>query len=230
MTRLVEGSLSLRSGGLDRGSGAGRGGGPIRFRPEESREIRPDRRYWHDECKDLTELRVQFPKIQPPIGDVLMVAKTMKGARAAVRREQESAEEGTLFSRANRNREVSEGRMPSSNQESTNRDRAIRSFVNVFALLSDETRLRILAVLMEHGERNVTDLGKDLGQSQPAVSHHLALLRVAGLIEPRRSGKNNFYSVRTEQFNELLTQLLSISGQIPRKLPIGDLTLTHQAR
>jgi len=118
--------------------------------------------------------------------------------------------------------------MSSSNKESSNRDRAIRSFVNVFALLSDETRLRILAVLLEHGERNVTDLGKDLGQSQPAVSHHLALLRVAGLIEPRRAGKNNFYSVRVEQFSELLIQLLSISGQIPKKLRIGDFTLTYQ--
>ena len=34
-----------------------------------------------------------------------------------------------------------------------------------------------------------------LSQSQPAVSHHLALLRHGGIIAPRRQGKNNFYSL-----------------------------------
>ncbi len=52
-------------------------------------------------------------------------------------------------------------------------------------------------------ERNVTELCADLGtQSQPAVSHHLALLRHGRLIEPRRSGKHNFYAL-TEAGREL---------------------------
>src|SRR5258708_32615565 len=74
--------------------------------------------------------------------------------------------------------------------------RAIREFANVFTLLSDETRLRILAYLAQHGELHVTDLCDRLWQSQPAVNHHLALLRVSGVIEPRREGKHNVYSVR----------------------------------
>ena len=67
----------------------------------------------------------------------------------------------------------------------------------VFKLLSDETRLRILfyLALSPDGELHVTDLCNRLGQSQPAVSHHLALLRVSGLIESRREGKHNFYCV-----------------------------------
>ena len=36
---------------------------------------------------------------------------------------------------------------------------------------------------------------RQLSQSQPAVSHHLALLRHGGIIAPRRQGKNNFYSL-----------------------------------
>ena len=77
---------------------------------------------------------------------------------------------------------------------------AIRELVQVSRLLGDETRLRILFYLALNQELHVTALCDRLGQSQPAVSHHLALLRVSGLIEARREAKHNFYSVRTESF------------------------------
>lgn len=82
-----------------------------------------------------------------------------------------------------------------------------KDLVQVFKLLSDETRLRILMYLVREGELHVTALCDKLGQSQPAVSHHLALLRVAGLIEPRRDGKHNFYSVRQSHFHRLMQEL-----------------------
>src|SRR3954454_4754740 len=97
-------------------------------------------------------------------------------------------------------------------------DGAIRELSNTFKLLSDETRLRILFYLAQNQELHVTDLCERLGQSQPAVSHHLALLRVSGLIEPRREGKHNFYSVRTETFGKLLESLLSATGEVPKKV------------
>lgn len=62
---------------------------------------------------------------------------------------------------------------------------------------SDVTRLRVLLEL-EPGEMCVGALATFLGQSQPAVSHHLALLRHSGLIAPRRQGKNNFYGLTAE--------------------------------
>jgi ArsR family transcriptional regulator len=107
-------------------------------------------------------------------------------------------------------------------------DTALRDLVQVSRLLSDETRLRILFDLVRNGELNVTDLCERLGQSQPAVSHHLALLRVSGLIEPRRQGKNNFYSVRTEAFSDLLVSLLSALGEMPRKVKFHDFTITYR--
>ena len=58
--------------------------------------------------------------------------------------------------------------------------------IEVFKLLSDETRLRIVLLLFEYGELNVRSLCERLNQSQPAVSHHLSLLRGAGFIERRR--------------------------------------------
>ena len=60
--------------------------------------------------------------------------------------------------------------------------------------LSDPTRLRLLGLLQD-GEQNVTALRRKLGLPQPTVSHHLALLRSAGLVANRRDGKQVFYSL-----------------------------------
>jgi DNA-binding transcriptional ArsR family regulator len=60
--------------------------------------------------------------------------------------------------------------------------------------VSDATRLQVI-LLLATGEQHVGALCTQLGQSQPAVSHHLALLRHGGVISPRRQGKNNFYSL-----------------------------------
>ncbi len=60
--------------------------------------------------------------------------------------------------------------------------------------VSDPTRLQVI-LLLAGGEQHVGSLCDQLGQSQPAVSHHLALLRHGGVIAPRRQGKNNFYSL-----------------------------------
>jgi ArsR family transcriptional regulator len=106
-------------------------------------------------------------------------------------------------------------------------DETIRDLVQVARLVSDETRLRILFDLVQNGELNVTDICNRLSQSQPAVSHHLALLRVSGLIEPRREGKHNFYSVRTEAFAELLHSLMSALGEMPRKVKFHDFSLAY---
>jgi DNA-binding transcriptional ArsR family regulator len=67
--------------------------------------------------------------------------------------------------------------------------------------VSDATRLQVVLLLAE-GERHVGALCEQLNQSQPAVSHHLALLRHGGIIAPRRQGKNNFYSL-TDAGDEL---------------------------
>ena len=87
----------------------------------------------------------------------------------------------------------------------------IRRVADLLKQVSDPTRLQVLMLLNEK-ERNVSELCADLGtQSQPAVSHHLALLRHGRLIEPRRSGKHNFYGL-TEAGRELADVVNSIVG------------------
>lgn len=107
-------------------------------------------------------------------------------------------------------------------------EQSVRDLAQVFKLLSDETRMRILVYLAQNQELHVTDLCSRLGQSQPAVSHHLALLRVSGLIESRREGKHNFYSVRSDFFGEMLVDLLSTTGDMPKRIKFHDFTLNYE--
>ena len=104
-----------------------------------------------------------------------------------------------------------------------------KDLVHVFKLLSDETRLRILLYLMQEGELHVTALCERLGQSQPAVSHHLALLRVAGLIEARRDGKHNYYSICRNHFHQLMGELFSnIRDPETEQVRFQDFVLSQQ--
>jgi DNA-binding transcriptional ArsR family regulator len=87
----------------------------------------------------------------------------------------------------------------------------IRRVADLLKQVSDPTRLQVLMLLNEK-ERNVSELCADLGtQSQPAVSHHLALLRHGRLIEPRRAGKHTFYGL-TDAGRELAQVVNTVVG------------------
>lgn len=64
----------------------------------------------------------------------------------------------------------------------------------VLRALGDETRLRILESLLIEG-KCVSDLVREIGRTQPHVSHHLSVLRAAGLVEGLREGKRICYRV-----------------------------------
>jgi len=98
--------------------------------------------------------------------------------------------------------------------------------VQLFKLLSDETRLQILLLLMQENELHVRALCDLLGQSQPAVSHHLALLRVAGLIDRRREGKHNFYHLVADRFEKLLGTVFAGTSRDKREIQFKDFVLS----
>lgn len=106
-------------------------------------------------------------------------------------------------------------------------DSSLKSLVQVFKLLSDETRLRVLFYLSQQEELHVRALCELLEQSQPAVSHHLALLRVAGLIEPRREGKHNFYRLLPGRFDKVFQMLFAVMANGNHQIRFEDYVLTY---
>jgi ArsR family transcriptional regulator len=73
---------------------------------------------------------------------------------------------------------------------------ALNSSLDTLKLLSDPTRLRLLALLMRE-ELSVAELQEILGMAQSRISSQLAQLRQAGFVADRREGKKAFYSLRT---------------------------------
>lgn len=65
----------------------------------------------------------------------------------------------------------------------------------LFFALGDGTRQQIILLLEKSDALNVTQLTKKLPRSRPAISHHLQVLRRAGLVAVRRQGTENFYSL-----------------------------------
>lgn len=106
-------------------------------------------------------------------------------------------------------------------------DDAVKQLVQLFKLFADETRVRILHLLCQADELNVLALCKLLDQRQPSVSHHLALLRVAGLIDMRRDGKHNFYRLVPAEFEKLIARIFQASETSPLRLCFENYELRY---
>ena len=85
-----------------------------------------------------------------------------------------------------------------------------------FRALGDPVRLRLLGMLLTApgGEVCACDLPGPLGRSQPTVSHHLKVLREAGLVSATRRGTNIWYAARADQL-AALTEVLTTRGPVP---------------
>jgi DNA-binding transcriptional ArsR family regulator len=75
---------------------------------------------------------------------------------------------------------------------------------DVFKLLGDPTRTRILSALLEAGELCVCDLADAVSVPESTVSHALRLLRTAGIVRNRRDGRQIHYSLADSHVRMLL--------------------------
>src|ERR1700728_3824020 len=75
--------------------------------------------------------------------------------------------------------------------------------VEVFRMLADTTRVQVLWSLT-HREMSVNELAEHVGNPPPSVSQHLAKLRMARLVRPRREGTTIFYSLENEHIRQLV--------------------------
>jgi DNA-binding transcriptional ArsR family regulator len=90
-------------------------------------------------------------------------------------------------------------------------DVQVRHAVDVFRLLADPTRVRILSAVLQ-GESSVACLADLCGVSPTSVSQHLAKLRLAGLVHGRREGTFVYYVADDDRLRQVLAAALDDSA------------------
>ena len=91
-------------------------------------------------------------------------------------------------------------------------DATVTNTADVFGLLADPTRLRLLLCLLEGGEMCVCDLAAATGQSESNVSHALRLLRAHRVVLVRRAGRMAHYRLADGHVRMLLDVTLTHTG------------------
>ncbi len=81
--------------------------------------------------------------------------------------------------------------------------------INLFSILSDKTRLRILLLLLNN-ELCVCEIFAALNMSQPRVSRQLAILKQARIIKDRRDGKWIYYRIEENEYTKHLMSIISL--------------------
>jgi DNA-binding transcriptional ArsR family regulator len=76
--------------------------------------------------------------------------------------------------------------------------------VEVFRMLADASRVQLLWALIDR-ELSVNELAEHIGRPAPAVSQHLAKLRMARLVQTRRAGTQVFYRIANDHIAQLVT-------------------------
>jgi DNA-binding transcriptional ArsR family regulator len=84
---------------------------------------------------------------------------------------------------------------------------------DVFAALADPNRRRLLGYLAERETATATELAAELPVTRQAVAKHLTALRAAGLVEPRRQGRETRYRLTPEPLAEAMTWIAEVGAQ-----------------
>jgi DNA-binding transcriptional ArsR family regulator len=85
------------------------------------------------------------------------------------------------------------------------------SLSSTFEVLANPTRRRVLELLSE-GELSVSELLRGVDKSQSALSQHLAVLRGAGLVAPRRDGRRRLYRLQIRPLAEAVEWFVYFGG------------------
>lgn len=91
--------------------------------------------------------------------------------------------------------------------------------VEVFGMLNDATRVRLILALQEVGEMSVNHLADVVDKSPAAVSQHLAKLRLGRMVKGRQEGNRMFYSLVNEHAAALVRDAIYQAEHAIDELP-----------
>ncbi|MCH1883999.1 metalloregulator ArsR/SmtB family transcription factor [Agrococcus sp. ARC_14] len=111
-------------------------------------------------------------------------------------------------------------------------DEHVELAVEVFTMLADVTRVKILLALRE-GEQSVGDLAAAVRKPTPGVSQHLAKLRLARMVVARHEGTRVFYRLADDHASELVSvamhQAEHMLGTAPEHIRVTQESSTDRA-
>jgi ArsR family transcriptional regulator, lead/cadmium/zinc/bismuth-responsive transcriptional repressor len=100
-------------------------------------------------------------------------------------------------------------------------DERVVPLADLFRLLGDPTRLRIVLACVEQ-KRAVGAIAQTLGLSASLVSHHLRLLRAARIVRAERQGKQVFYAAADRHISGMLGEMLEHVAE-PQQTDASDI-------
>ncbi|KAF2956249.1 metalloregulator ArsR/SmtB family transcription factor [Marinitoga sp. 38H-ov] len=89
-------------------------------------------------------------------------------------------------------------------QENTPNEEILNNLSELFKIIGDKTRMKILYTLMQVDEICVCDISAVLNMSISAISHQLRILRQSNLVKFRKTGKVVYYSLNDNHVKELI--------------------------
>jgi DNA-binding transcriptional ArsR family regulator len=98
-------------------------------------------------------------------------------------------------------------------------DDQVGLMVEVFRMLADATRVRVLWALVDR-ELSVNDLAEHVGKAAPSVSQHLAKLRMARLVRTRREATTIFYSLENDHVRQLVSDAVFNAEHASPGIPV----------
>ena len=79
----------------------------------------------------------------------------------------------------------------------------------IFTALSDESRRKIISMLVEK-DRSVNEIAKNFNKTQPCISHHLEVLKNAGIVESRKEGQFTIYSINMSSIQYIINWFMGL--------------------
>lgn len=101
--------------------------------------------------------------------------------------------------------------------------RDLKSCSKILTAIGDETRQHLILEMLKIGDCNgvrVCEITEKTNLSRPAVSHHLQIMKNAGIVKVRKEGTKNYYYFdgETESFEKLISTFL-LAQDILKSLP-----------
>jgi DNA-binding transcriptional ArsR family regulator len=88
----------------------------------------------------------------------------------------------------------------------------------LWSAISDPTRRRMVAAILDQGEATATSLAAELPVTRQAVTKQLAVLDRAGLVESRRSGREVRYAIRPQRLSAATRSLAQVATEWDARL------------